>query len=536
MIGYNSREIFQDATYDVQTQQLSSPERSIETHVYRNGKIVSTVRSDIPPGAPFDSLEERMCNQHEEVCGKVREGTYELVFLRISRGIIAFESQDYAQALECFETVLTIDETHAEANAYLDKLRSCLTRDAPGRRRVLEEYRNQIESLESSNRILEAGRKRAMLARMFEAPHSPNPKHAEMRRTTDRDRLKPLAGAEQHLLGLWVSLSRRFGEDLLPAIRKRLPRSAGREWIPAIRRALVPALRDTVLPKIRDGVLPVFRDTLLPMVREKLFSKYLLVTLSTVLLMILSGLIAADFQVRLDPAYHTSLGKEYLEANRIAQARNLFYGILGQNPASEEALEGFWETFHRERDYPRAIEMLGTLVEDRQSDPQIRFYLAEACRLSSRCEEAIPHYERAMQSGFSEVPCKIGLGLCLLEQQGLEAAIDLWEGLLQRGTDDYRLDYCLGKSYQASGRLGRASVHYSRALQKRPDSAPIYRALGDCLQGMHQLARAEELREKAASLESSVGVTAAPCPAADPQTGEGPAEPLSGKCFPFPLI
>lgn len=536
MIGYNSREIFQDATYDVQTQQLSSPERSIETHVYRNGKIVSTVRSDIPPGAPLDSLEERMCNQHEEVCGKVREGTYELVFLRISRGIIAFESQDYVQALECFETVLTIDETHAEANAYLERLRACLSRDTPGRRRVLEGYRKQIEALESSNRILEAGRKRAMLARMFQAPCPPNPKHAERLRTKGRDRFKLLAGAVQHLVGLWESLSPRFREGLLPAIRKRVPRAVGQKWIPAVRQTLVPALRDTLLPRIRDGFLPIFRDTLLPMVREKLFSKYLLVTLSAVVLMILSGLIAADFQVRLDPAYHTSLGKEYLEGNRIAQARHLFYGILGQNPASQEALEGFWETFHRERDYPKAVEMLEALVEDRQSDPQIRFYLAEACRLSSRFEEAIPHYERAMQSGFSEFPCKIGMGLCLLEEQGPQAAIDLWEGLLQRGTDDYRLDYCLGKSYQASGRLGRASVHYSRALQKRPDSAPIYRALGDCLQGMHQGERAEGLREKAASLESAGGGTAAPCPDADPHTGEGPAETLPGRCFPFPLI
>jgi tetratricopeptide (TPR) repeat protein len=282
--------------------------------------------------------------------------------------------------------------------------------------------------------------------------------------------------------------------------------------------------------------LPILRDTLLPKVREKLFSRYLLVTLSTVLLMILSGLIAADFQIRLDPAYHTSLGKEYLEGNRIAQARNLCHGVLGQNPPSQEAMEGFWETFRRDRDYPKAVEMLEALVGDRQSDPQLRFYLAEACRLCSRYADAIPHYEQAMRSGFSEVPCKIGMGLCVFEEQGPQAAIDMWEALLQRGTDDYRLDYCLGKSYQASGRLGRASVHYSRALQKRPDSAPIYRALGDCLQGMHQEERAEGLREKAASLESAVGGAAARCPGADRHPGEGPAEPALGNCFPFPLI
>ena len=175
MIGYNSRETFQDATYDVQTQQLNSPERSIETHVYRNGKIVATVQCYTAADAPIASIEERMSQQHEEICGKVREGTYELVFLWISRGIIAFESQDYLQALECFESVLAIEETHAEANAYLEKIQTSLKKDAHSRRRVLEGYQNQIEALESSGRIMEASRKKAILTRICKAPPPSDP-------------------------------------------------------------------------------------------------------------------------------------------------------------------------------------------------------------------------------------------------------------------------------------------------------------------------------------------------------------------------
>jgi len=252
------------------------------------------------------------------------------------------------------------------------------------------------------------------------------------------------------------------------------------------------------------------------------------------MLTILSGLIAADFQVTLDPAYHSSLGKEYLEGNRIAAARNLFSGVLRQDPGSQEALEGLWETFSKEQDYPRAVEILESLVESGDSAPQIHFYLAEACRLSSRYGEAIPHYEQAVDKGFPEVPCKIGMGLCLVEQKNLEAAIDLWEGLLQRGMDDYRVDYCLGRAYQTNGRLGRASVHYSRALQKHPESGPIYRALGDCLYGLHQQEKAEALWKKAASLEST-GSTEKRCPEG-PEAGEDSTHVSPGNCFPFPLI
>ena len=524
MIGCNSRETFQDATYDVQTQQLNSPERSIETHVYRNGKIVATVQCYTAADAPIASIEERMSQQHEEICGKVREGTYELVFLWISRGIIAFESQDYLQALECFESVLAIEETHAEANAYLEKIQTSLKKDAHCRRRVLEGYQKQIEALESSGRIMEASRKKAILTRICKTPPPSGKgparkKQAEGRRPTAEVRRPTyVIFLENSLESIRDTLLPRIKEELLPAIREGFLRRIREEWIPVIKETLVPKIRDTLLPKIR----------------ENLSSKYLLVTSSAVLLMILSGLIAADFQIKLDPAYHSSLGKEYLEGNRISQARNLFYGILRQDPGSQEALDGFWQTFNKDGDYQKAGEMLKALVENQDSSPQIYFCLAEASRLSSLHAEAIPYYEEAVGRGFPELPSKIGMGLCLVEQQNVTAAIDLWEGLLKRGSDDYRVEYCLGTAYQANGRLGRASVHYSRALQKRPESGPIYRALGDCLHGLHQQEKAEGLWKKAASLESTAG-TGKRCPGTSDPADGSPQASLNN-CFPFPLI
>ncbi len=525
MIGYNSRETVQDATYDVQTQELNNPERSIETHVYRNGKIVATVRFDAPEDAGPDSLEEKMSQQHEEVCGKVREGTYELVFLWISRGIIAFESQDHFQALECFESVLAMEETHAEANAYLDKIQASLKQDAHGRRRVLEGYEKQIEALESSGRIMEASRKRAILNRICKAPQSSDQGPAVKKRAAE-DRPAHVVRLKNSLSGLWVDLLPRLKQGMLPYIREEL--------FPKIKQGIPSGISAEWLGRFKESLLPKIRDTLLPKIRENLFSKYVLVTFSTLLLTVLSGLIAADFQVKLDPAYHASLGKEYLEGNRISQARNLFYGVLRQNPESGEALDGFWQTFRKEGDFQKAGEMLEALLEADDSHPQLRFRLAEARRLSSRYAEAIPHYEEAVRRGFAEVPCKIGIGLCLVEQQNVAGAIDLWEDLIQRGSDDYRVDYCLGTAYQASGRLGRASVHYSRALQKRPESSRIYRALGDCLYGLHQQEKAEGLWKKAASLEAAAGA-AERCPG--PQgSAEDSTQGSLGRCFPFPLI
>ena len=520
MLGYNSREIFQDATYDVQTQQLSSPERSIETHVYRNGKIIATVQTYYAEDAPIDSLEERMSQQHEETIGKVREGTYELVFLWISRGIIAFESQDYLQALECFESVLAIEETHTEANACLDKIQSCLKKDPQSRRRVLEGYQGQIEELEQSGRIMEASRKRAILTRICKTPPPSDPAPRQRKEGGERRLTQP------SFLG---DLLERATESLPPRLRDDL---FARLW-----QALVLKTREDILPRIREDLIPRMKEDWLPRLRENLFSKHVLVTFSTVVLVVLSGLIAADVQVKPDPAYHFSLGKEYLEKNRLSPARNLFYGILRQDPSSEEALSGFWETFNREGNFLRAGEMLAALVDNQDTFPQIYFYLAEAYRLSSRCPEALPYYQEAAGKGYPEVPCKIGMGLCLVYQQDVTAAIDLWEGLVQRGFDDYRIEYCLGTAYQASGRLGRASVHYSRALQERPQSGTIYRALGHCLYGLHQQEKAQRLLAKAASLDSE-GVAEGRCPGF-PEPDKGSSQISLSKlhaCFPFPLI
>jgi tetratricopeptide (TPR) repeat protein len=528
MLGYNSRETLQDATYDVQTQQISSPERSIETHVYRNGKIVATVRTYYSQDAPVDSLEERMSQQHEEVCGKVREGTYELVFLWISRGIIAFESLDYAQALECFESVLAIDETHAEVNAYLNKIQACLEKDSTNRRKVLDGYRKQIEALEQSGRIMEAGRKRAVLTRICSAQRSSG--QAPRKRKEGRT-VRP-AGLD--FLGDLLRMAR---ETLIPALADMMPASLRERLVPKIKNDLIRWVREEMVPRVKEEWLPWLREKVLPILRENLFSRYALVTSSAVILLVLSGLIAADFQIELDPAYHVSLGKEYLEGNRIGPARNLFYGILRQDPGCQEALEGFWETVSREGDYPKAGELLQALVENRDSSPQVYFYLAEAQRLSSRCEQALPFYKEAAAKGYPEVPCKIGMGLCLVDQQNLAAAIDLWEDLLKRGFEDYRVEYCLGAAYHASGRLGSASLHYSKALQARPESGPIYRALGHCLHGMHQQERAEQLWEKAASLASEGG-TPEPCPGypeIDPGSQQVSLRRLN-VCFPFPLI
>jgi len=172
MIGFNSREPYQDAVFDIQTQELPG-ENLLETRIYRNGKILASIRHPYDPEEPPPSVNERLSLQHEEVCKKVRDGNYSLIFLWISRAIIHYESGEYLKALECLDSVLAFDETHQEAHACLERIRAKLEEDREAREEVTRELQAQVEALASEGRTLEAGRKAALLSRLGLPPPPP---------------------------------------------------------------------------------------------------------------------------------------------------------------------------------------------------------------------------------------------------------------------------------------------------------------------------------------------------------------------------
>ncbi len=482
MIGQNSKESYQGATYDIQTQHVSE-QNLVETRIYRNGKILATVGLECPEDTPTASLEETVNSQHEEIRGKIREGSYALIFLWISRGIIAFESQEYLQSLECFESVMAIDETHEEANEYLNKIQGCLEEDEQSRQEVIQAYQEQKETLVRSGRNLEAGRKDAFLARLCPGA-SPSSSGSENKaRKTDSSS----------------------------------PPSSG----------------NGTKSFLRAG--PLFAGFKSGKLNRALWPKQMVISLACLLLIMSSGLILTDIQIKLDPEYHQRLAQEYMNEGKTLPARSIYCRLLHQNPGSEDALAGWWETFRKMGDYAEAISPLEELLKEQTSPLMAGFTLAEAYRLTLRCSDAAAKYREVLQNGWPETSCKIGIGLCLLNQQKGQEAIKLWKQLQKKGENDYRIDYCLGMAYQNDDRLGRASYFFSQALKKQPQSAYIYRALGDCLHGMHQEAKARKLWEKADQLLAGTDDYTGCFNSVLSGTESGTGTPLPN-CLPFHLI
>jgi tetratricopeptide (TPR) repeat protein len=483
MLGINSRETVQDATYDIQTQDLG-PERSIvETQVYRNGKILGTLQSPYEKPDSLDQLHEVLKAQHERICTRVREGTYELLFLWLSRALLALEEENPQEALECLESVLAVEETHSEALSLLEKIRSRAACDPSFRSAVETRYRQQIRALEDAGRSLEVRRKQWILQRLGIASEDGFQKQG----------LNVSDGVRWLVVGRQAALKR--GRAVLLRVREALRQA----WQP--------------LSGGRAVLRPRFRS-----------ARYATVALAGGILACCFSLVTLDRSESGGIEEARKLARDCLDRNETAKARDLLSRRLEwEQPIETETLRLLWATFDRLGDYEKAVPLLSKLQDKRPSSPFVALYLAEAYLRLGRHEDAIEQYRRAGERNAPEIPCTIGTALCLLGRGEPAAAAELLEPLAGQGLEDYRLSYCLGLAYQQQNRPGRASVHFAQALRLKPDSPIIYRSLAACLMDLHQETEARRLLEEAKRLESN----------SDPVTA---SLSLAGPEFPFPLI
>lgn len=503
MLGINSRETVQDATYDIQTQDLGPERPLLETQVYRNGKILGTLQSPYEKQTSLDRLHEALKAQHERICRRVREGTYELLFLWLSRALLALEEENTQEALECLESVLAVEETHAEALSLLEKIRTRAADDAAFRSALDTRYRQQIRALEDAGRSLEARRKQWILQRLGLAPASDLVKQDQSERadrTSGRVRW-PVAPLQE----VWEQ-----SRALLLGARETLRHA--RVGLAAVSAALRPRS-----PSVR----------------------YASVALAACVMACCLSLVTLKSNQTGDEEEALEFARACLDRNDAAKARDVLYKSLETEALVEtEALRLLWSTFDRLGDYEQAVYLLSKLQKKHRSSPFVALYLAEAYLRTGRHEEAIEQYRLAGERNAPEVPCTLGTALCLLNRGEAEAAAALLEPFAEQDPQDFRLAYCLGLAYQKQGRPGRASVHFAQALRLQPQSPVIYRSLAACLMDLHQEAEARRMLEEAERLESRSGPVAARLSLSRPLVGppQAAAATAPANVFPFPLI
>jgi tetratricopeptide (TPR) repeat protein len=107
--------------------------------------------------------------------------------------------------------------------------------------------------------------------------------------------------------------------------------------------------------------------------------------------------------------------------------------------------------------------------------------LGEALVEQGRVDEAISHFQQALQirPGYAET--YYDLGNALLQQGQLEEAITQFQQALQIQPDYAEAHFNLGVALVRKGKVDEAITHFQKALQLKPDDAQARLALGNAL-------------------------------------------------------
>jgi tetratricopeptide (TPR) repeat protein len=122
-----------------------------------------------------------------------------------------------------------------------------------------------------------------------------------------------------------------------------------------------------------------------------------------------------------------------------------------------------------------------------------------ACELNSlgRTEEAVQHYEQALDLRPDYVEAHFNLGVALFTQGKLSEAIRHYERGIQLQPDSAEGHYDLGSALAAQGRFNQAIQHLERATQLNPEYADAHVNLGNALVKLGRLGDAVQHYERA---------------------------------------
>ena len=107
--------------------------------------------------------------------------------------------------------------------------------------------------------------------------------------------------------------------------------------------------------------------------------------------------------------------------------------------------------------------------------------LGDALLKKGSVDEAITHYQKALQIKPDYAAAHINLGNTLLQKGNVDEAITHYQKALQISPDDAAAHYNLGNALLQKRNVDEAITHYQKALQIRPDHAAAHINLGNAL-------------------------------------------------------
>jgi tetratricopeptide (TPR) repeat protein len=151
-----------------------------------------------------------------------------------------------------------------------------------------------------------------------------------------------------------------------------------------------------------------------------------------------------------------------------------------------------YATALRNADYRSAVAIWQDVVDKRPRSPAAQNNLGTALDALGRTNEAIEHYQQALQlyPDFAEAHNNLGLALAIVGKTA--EAIEHYQQALRLKPDFAGAEANLGLALAAVGKTSEASEHYQRASRLKPDDANAQYTLGNGLAGLGRTSEAIE--------------------------------------------
>jgi tetratricopeptide (TPR) repeat protein len=226
------------------------------------------------------------------------------------------------------------------------------------------------------------------------------------------------------------------------------------------------------------------------------------------------------------------------EAGQLADAAQLYKGILAQERENAEALHLLGVLRHQQGEHARAVKLIGRAVALRPNVPTFHANLAEAyrglgqleraadcCRAALRLQpdypealgnlglalqglgrhaEAAGHFRRALQLRPAFAAAHNNLGISLLELNRGDEALTHFRQAVELDPAFAAAQGNLGQLLLDRGQAAEALPHCQEAVRLRPDLAALHHDLGNVLRALDRPAEARAAYREAVRLDPNL--------------------------------
>jgi tetratricopeptide (TPR) repeat protein len=158
-------------------------------------------------------------------------------------------------------------------------------------------------------------------------------------------------------------------------------------------------------------------------------------------------------------------------------------------------------TFQRNRDYSSELTIWQDTVVKCPGNPRAQNNLGKALLGIGKFQEAIGHFERAIQIKPGYAVAYDNMGTALAQTDKMQEAIEQFDRALQLQPDLSDAQFNMARALAQLGRLPEAVGHYEQALRLNPNDAEAHEELGNTLLALKKVPEAVQHWQQAVQIK-----------------------------------